>query len=135
MNKDCEKVLKYINDGYNSGHNPTFREISKNLNFQYQDLKIIIDYLIENEYYIIFDNTNTNIDWNKYNGVPSIKGRTYFKNSKKSTIKNFFKYILINVAIPTIIAVISSLVATNIQNDKCCNNGYQYTSYNTQSGS
>ena len=125
MNKDCEKVLKYIIDNFNSGHNPTFSEISEHFDFQYQDLKVIIDYLIENEYYIIFDEENTKVNWNKYNGVPSIKGRDYFKTNKETKIKNFFKYVLVNIAIPTFIAVISSLVATNIQCNQCCQSSNQ----------
>lgn len=135
MNKECEIVLKYINNEYKAGRNPTFEKISRKFDYQYQDLKIIIDYLIENNYYIIFDKKNTDINWEKYNGVPSIKGRDYFKNTKKSSIKNFFKYIIINLAIPTIVAVISSLIATNMQNDKCCDNANQYTCNNVQNNS
>lgn len=118
MNRNCERVLKYIVDAFNNQKPDTFMDISSALDIQVQDLKIIFDYLIENEYYIIFDKKNTNVDWNKYNGVPSIKGRAYFKNQKSDKLINFLKYSFFNVFMPILISLATTLITIMITQPK-----------------
>lgn len=118
MDKNCEKVLKYIVDAFHNHKPDNFMDISSALDIQVQDLKIIFDYLIENEYYIIFDEKNTGIDWNKYNGVPSIKGRAYFKNQRNDKLINFFKYSFFNVFMPILISLTTTLITIMISQPK-----------------
>ena len=132
MNKVCKKVLRYIINCYNSGHNPTFAEISNKFDIQCQDLQIIFDYLIENNYYMIANDKNTNINWNKYNGVPTIQGLDYFKDSNKLYIQNFFKYVFFNMLVPVVLSIIVSFITTKISNDECCNNRNNSTGDITQ---
>lgn len=110
MLKDYEKVLKYIVDGVNNGKCPTFIDICNDLDFQVQDLQVIIEYLIKNDYYIIFNETNTKVDWNRYNGIPSVKGRMYFKTKRENTVINFFKYAFFNIFVPILVAGTTSII-------------------------
>ena len=118
MDRNCERVLKHIVDAFNNQKTDTFMDISNALDIQVQDLKIIFDYLIENEYYIIFGEKNTDIDWNKYNGVPSIKGRAYFKNQKSDKLINFFKYSFFNVFMPILISLTTTLITIMLTQSK-----------------